>query len=67
MATIGLKDIYYAKIIKDDETGTTYDPPKKLAPAMSLTKTPAYNRSNLRADDGVIATVGAKGPTTFAV
>lgn len=67
MATIGLRDIHYAVITKDDETGTTYDTPKKLAPAMSLTKTPTYNRSNLRADDGVIATAGSKGPITVSV
>jgi len=67
MATIGLKDVYYAKIIKDDDEGTTYDTPKKFAPAMTLTYTPTFNRSNLRGDDRVVATAGAKGTTTVAV
>lgn len=67
MATVGLDNIYYAVITKDDESGTTYDTPKKFAPAMSLTKTPTYNRGNLRADNGVIATAGSKGPITLSV
>lgn len=67
MATIGLDNVYYALITSDDESGTKYETPKKFAPAMNLTRTPAYNRSNLRADDGVIATAGAKGPTAVSV
>ena len=67
MATIGLDSIYYALITSDDETETVYETPKKFAPAMSLTRTPAYNRAYLRADDGVVATAGAKGPTALSV
>jgi len=67
MATIGLKDVYYAVITQDDETGTTYDTPKKFSPAMTLTKTPSYNRSNLRGDDRVVATAGSKGPMSVSV
>ena len=67
MATIGLKDVYYAVILKDDEEGTEYDTPKYFAPAMTLTYTPTYNRANLRGDDRVIATASSKGTTTVAV
>lgn len=67
MATVGLDNVYYALITSDDEAGTVYEEPKKLAPAIQLTKTPAYNRSNLRADNGVIATAGSKGPTAITV
>ena len=67
MATVGLDNVYYAVIQSDDESGTTYDTPKKLAPAINLTRTPSYNRANLRADNGVIATAGSKGPTSVSV
>lgn len=67
MATIGLRDIYYAVILKDDETGTEYDTPKYFAPAMTLTYTPTYNRANLRGDDRVIATASSEGTTTVSV
>lgn len=67
MATIGLKDVYYAKITSDDENGTEYEEPKYFAPAMSLTSTPTYNKSNLRGDDKVVATASSKGTTTVNV
>lgn len=67
MATIGLKDIYYAIVLSDNEEGTTYDTPKKFAPAMNLTYTPTYNRANLRGDDKVIATAASKGVTTVSL
>jgi phi13 family phage major tail protein len=67
MATIGLKDIYYAVITSDDESGTVYDTPKKFAPAMTLTYTPTYNNSDLRGDDRVVATASSKGTTTVSV
>lgn len=67
MATIGLKDIYYAVITSDDESGTVYETPKYLAPAMSLTYTPTYNRADLRGDDQVVATASSKGSTTVSV
>lgn len=68
MATIGLKDIYYAVILTDEEGGeTTYDTPKKFSPAMNLTYTPTYNRANLRGDDRVVATASSKGATTVSV
>ena len=67
MATVGLDNVYYAIITKDDESGTQYDTPKKFAPAIQLTKTPAYNRASLRADNGVIATAGSKGPIAISL
>ncbi len=68
MATIGLKDVYYAVILTDEEGGgTTYETPKKFSPAMNLTYTPTYNRANLRGDDRVVATASSKGATTVSV
>lgn len=67
MATIGLRDIYYAVIESDDESGTVYGDPKKFSPAMTLTYTPTYNRASLRGDDQVVATASSKGATTVAV
>src|SRR5699024_9641634 len=67
MATIGLRDIYYAVIESDDESGTVYGDPKKFSPAMTLTYTPTYNRASLRGDGQVVSTTSSKGSTTVAV
>lgn len=67
MATIGLKDIYYAKITDDDETGTTYDTPKRMGGAMTANVQPAFNTADLRSDDGVTETAESRGVTTVSV
>lgn len=66
MATVpvGLKSIYYAKLLKDDETEVTYDTPKRLAPAITAKITPTVNSATLFADNGPIATANALGEIT---
>lgn len=51
MARVGLKNIYVAKILTDDEAGTTYDAPRKLKPAMTANVTPNVNSATLHGDD----------------
>src|SRR5690625_1323670 len=67
MATIGLKDIYFAPILADDENGTTYDEPIRIGRAMQANIQPQYNFADLRADDGVAETAEARGVTTVTV
>lgn len=51
MAKVGLKNIYVARILSDDENGTTYDTPRKLKPAMTVNITPNYETAELYGDD----------------
>ncbi|WP_277679544.1 major tail protein [Gracilibacillus dipsosauri] len=67
MATIGLKDIYYALITSDDDTGTVYGTPKKMGKAMTANIQPTYNTADLRADDGVADTAESRGVTTVSL
>jgi len=67
MATVGLRDIYFAPIIEDTETETTYDDPIRIGRAMQANIQPQYNYADLRADDGVAETAEARGVTTVTV
>src|SRR5690625_884252 len=67
MATIGLKDIYFAPIEDDNETETTYDEAIRIGRAMQANIQPQYNYADLRADDGVAETAEARGVTTVTV
>jgi len=61
MATIGLKNLVYAKLTKDDNTGVTYDTVNTIAGAIDAKITPTTNTDNLYADDGVAETVTSMG------
>ena len=62
MATIGLRDIYYAKLLTDPVGGTaTYDAPKRLAGAISANINPNSSSSTLFADDGPADTAATLG------
>ncbi|WP_099157271.1 major tail protein [Virgibacillus ndiopensis] len=67
MAIKGLSDLHYAVIDSEDKTSTTYGEVKPLGPAMALNLAPAVNRGNLRADDGVLFSDSAKGPTAVTL
>ena len=56
MAQIGLKNIYYATLTKDDAEGTTYGTPKKIGNAVSVDINPTTNTANLYGDDMAVAT-----------
>lgn len=67
MATIGLKDLYFFPITKDDETGTTYEQGIRIGKAIQANVQPQYNTADLRADDGVAETAESRGVTTVTV
>ncbi|MED1603054.1 major tail protein [Alkalihalophilus marmarensis] len=67
MPTIGLRDIYVAKILTDDEGGTTYDTPKRVGKAITANMQNQFNTADLRADDGVAETAESRGVTTVAL
>ncbi|MFP7447111.1 phage tail protein [Bacillus infantis] len=67
MATIGLKDLRYAKLLNDDETGVTYEEPKKIAPAISAGMNTSSNTTTLYADDGPAATDSSLGTTELTL
>lgn len=67
MATVGLRDIYFAPILEDTEEETTYDEPVKIGRAMQANVQPQFNSADLRADDGVAETAEARGVTTVTV
>lgn len=64
---VGLQDICYAKLIKDDETGVEYATPKMLLPAITATITPTVNSTTLHANDGPIVTANALGEITVEI
>lgn len=62
MAQIGLKDLYYCKLLTDDTTGVTYDTtPKKIAGLINANINPTYNDGTLFADDGPAETASSLG------
>lgn len=67
MATIGLKDIYFAPILEDGENGTTYDDPIKIGRAIQANVQPQTNTADLRADDAVAETAESRGPIVVSV
>lgn len=67
MAIKGLRDLHYAIIEQEDETQTVYGEVKPLGPAMAFNIQPTVNTANLRADDKVLFSESAKGPTTITL
>ena len=52
----GLKNIYYAKLTKDDDTGVTYDTPKKIGHARKATITKETETVTIYGDNIAVAT-----------
>lgn len=50
---IGLKDVYFAPITKDDNTGVTYGNPVKIARAINAKITPKTLSEKMYSDDGI--------------
>lgn len=64
---IGLKDLYYALLTSDDDSGAVYESPKKISQAISVTVTPTVNPATLYADDGASETASSLGETNVAL
>lgn len=66
MATIGLKDVYYAKLLTDPVGGTpTYEAPVRLVGAISANVNPNTSTSTLFADDGPYDAATTMGEITL--
>ncbi len=63
-ARIGLKDVHYAILIKDDSTGVTYNTPVKIAGAINARISPRTETTTLYADDGAFDTATTLGEIT---
>lgn len=55
MATIGLKNLYFAKNTKDDENSVTYETPQRIGGAIQVDINPEVNTNTLYADDAPFA------------
>lgn len=56
MATVGLKNLYYATVTADDTSSTTYGSPTRLAGAISVDINPSNSSATLYGDDAPFAT-----------
>lgn len=56
MATLGLENVCYAKLTKDDAGGVTYSKPKPLRGAISIQEQKTINTAKLHADNRLWAT-----------
>lgn len=61
MAIIGLKDLHYSKVKKDDKTTLEYDAVNNIAGAINASIKPKTSSETLYADDGPADTVSALG------
>ncbi|MED4787489.1 phage tail protein [Bacillus atrophaeus] len=64
---VGLRDIYFAKLIKDDETGVAYETPIKVGKAIEASVSPNTNSETLNADDGPSEIETAFGGTEIEI
>lgn len=61
MAKIGLANLYYAKVTKDDNTGVTYEVPAKIAGVITVDIKTGSDTATLFADNGPAETATALG------
>lgn len=64
---VGLRDVYFAKLIKDDATGATYETPIKVGKAIEASVSPNTNSETLNADDGPSEIETAFGGTEIEI
>ena len=67
MARIGLKNLYYAKLTKDDTTGVTYETPVRIPGLIVATVKPDSKSTTLYADDGPAEVASSLGEITVEV
>lgn len=61
MPKIGLKNIHFAKVLTDLETGTTYEVPKPFKGAVQADIKPSSSTENFYSDDSLTDSVSALG------
>ena len=67
MALVGLKNIHYAVISADSDSGTTYGTPKKIGNAVSVDINPSTQKAALYGDDMAVATATSMGEVTVTI
>ena len=67
MAKVGLKNLYYAKIVTDDNTGVVYSDPVQIAGVITVDVKTASDTSTLFADDGPYETASSLGEISVDV
>lgn len=69
MSTLGFENLHYAKLTKDDETGVTYEKPKRFPGAVSINDDEQSNTADLYADNKLWETrrVFSKGEIELVV
>ena len=67
MPLIGLDNLYYAVMTKDDNTGVAYQAPVKVAGAINIKVDPKQNSATLYADNGPAETMSAMGEIALEI
>lgn len=67
MATVGLKNLYYAALSSDTSSGATYDTPVKIAGAVSVDINPSVNFATLYGDDAPFAADSSMSEITVTI
>ncbi|MEY9096284.1 major tail protein [Paenibacillus sp. RC84] len=58
---VGLNNLHFAKLTKDDDSGAVYETPKRIAGSIMAKISPKMNTETLYADDGPSETATALG------
>jgi phi13 family phage major tail protein len=64
---MGMKDLYYAKLTKDDATGVTYETPELISGSISAKISPKSDTQTLYADDGAFETTSQLSEITVEI
>ena len=67
MSKIGVDELYYAPLTKDDSTGVTYGAPVRIYGLITANIQPAANSATLYADNGPVASASALGAITVSL
>lgn len=60
---IGLRDLHYARLTSDDETGTVYGTPEKIVGAITAKISPKTDMQKHYSDDGLTEVASSQGET----
>lgn len=67
MATVGLKNLYYAKCTQDNAEGLNYETPQRLGGAIQIDVNPQIAKSTIYADDAPFATASSINEITVTI
>ena len=67
MATVGLKNLYYAELEQDDSTGVSYKTPARIGGAIQVDINPQIETNTIYADDAPFATASSMKEITVNI